>query len=400
MNEMRSAPRWLPRLPWAAAASFSGERGEFRRLVARGAVLELISFGFYRFWLVTDMRRHIWSNTCIDGDAAEYTGTAKELLIGFLIALAIIVPVYLVYFLVTFEAERLADFASVPFLLLSYAFGQFAVYRARRYRLTRTVWRGVRFWMDGSGWGYAVRASLWTLLTLLTLGLALPWRAAALERYKMRHSFYGDLRGSFEGRGWDFFRRGWGVWLLAVLLLAVLLLATAAVIQLTVYHVIPMILAATILCAAFRAIEWRWWISGLRFGGVSFECSIRLGDIVGVYLKVFGWGLLLALLLLGYIVLCLKLMASMSELSLHAFTFGTGAWMESIPLLVLIGIGYLVVMVPMNVVIRIYLFRDIWARVVTLTSAYGIEAAVDVAGRGEPASAVGEGLADSIDFTG
>ena len=41
--------------------------------------------------------------------------------------------------------------ASVPLGLLFYGFWQFAIYRTRRYRLTRTVWRGVRFWMTGSG---------------------------------------------------------------------------------------------------------------------------------------------------------------------------------------------------------------------------------------------------------
>jgi len=74
-------------------------------------------------------------------------------------------------------------------------FGQFAIYRARRYRLTRTIWRGVRFWMDGSGWAYAWWAVLWGFLVVLTLGLLLPWRQAALERYKMQHSGYGDLEG-------------------------------------------------------------------------------------------------------------------------------------------------------------------------------------------------------------
>jgi hypothetical protein len=36
--------------------------------VTRGAGLELITAGFYRFWLATDIRRHLWSNTLIDGD--------------------------------------------------------------------------------------------------------------------------------------------------------------------------------------------------------------------------------------------------------------------------------------------------------------------------------------------
>src|ERR1700730_12234703 len=148
MDQVSLVPQHPPHLPVA----FSGDRKQFFHLVLRGAALELITVGFYRFWLATDIRRHLWSNTLIDGDAAEYTGRAKELLIGFLFALAIIVPVYLAYFLVSLEAERAKAFASFPLLAFFYLFGQFAIYRARRYCLTRTVWRGVRFWMSGSGW--------------------------------------------------------------------------------------------------------------------------------------------------------------------------------------------------------------------------------------------------------
>src|SRR6202451_3324603 len=209
-------PSTPPEPPPPLPVAFTGDRGEFRRLVTRGAGLELITVGFYRFWLATDIRRHLWSNTIIDGDAAEYTGRARELLIGFLFALAILVPIYLAYFLVGLEVERFKAFASIPLFLFFYLFGQFAIFRARRYRLTRTVWRGVRFWMDGSGWAYAMRAGLWGLLSLITLGLALPWREAALERYKMRHCYYGDLQGSFEGRGSELFKRGWKWWLMAL----------------------------------------------------------------------------------------------------------------------------------------------------------------------------------------
>src|ERR1700716_379812 len=237
----------IPSIPLSNRVSFFDRRSDFRRLVFRGALLEFVTVGFYRFWLATDIRRHLWTNTAIDGDAAEYTGRAKELLIGFLIALAILVPVYLAYFLVGLEAERVKAFASFPLLAFFYLFGQFAIYRARRYRLTRTVWRGVRFWMSGSGWAYAGQAALWGLLMILTLGLILPWREAALERYKMRHSYYGDLQGSFEGRGWEFFKRGWWLWPLAPIAL----------------YVFPL---APFVYAAFQPGEWRWRLCGLRLG--------------------------------------------------------------------------------------------------------------------------------------
>src|SRR3954470_12865019 len=243
LNQMGFAtPPQPPALPCAVA--FSGERGEFRGLAIRGALLELVTAGFYRFWLATDMRRHLWAHTAVDGDAAEYTGRGKELLIGFLIALAILVPIYLAYFFAGLEAERIKAFASIPLFVFLYTFGQFAIYRARRYRLTRTVWRGVRFWMSGSGWTYAGLAALWAMLVGVTLGLALPWREAALERYKMRHSWYGDLQGSFVATGWEFFKRAWWLWLLTPL----------------AYFFFPVL---PFIYAAYKAVEWRWWISGI-----------------------------------------------------------------------------------------------------------------------------------------
>ena len=375
MNQMTVLPPPLP-----AAVSFSGERGEFRRLVMRGAVLELVTVGFYRFWLATDIRRHLWSNTHIDGDAAEYTGRGKELLIGFLIALAIIVPVYLAYFLAGLEAERFKAFASFPLLAFFYLFGQFAIYRARRYRLTRTVWRGVRFWMSGSGWAYAARASLWGVLVLLTLGLMLPWREAALERYKMRHSYYGDLQGSFEGRSWEFFKRGWWLWPLAPIVL----------------YVFPL---APFVYGAFKAVEWRWWLSGIRFGDVHLESTLRRGALIGLYWKVIGWIVVLALAFAAYLAICAGLVASMSGAPLNQF-FVPQVFLKSIPLLTLAGVGYLVFALAINVVMRVYLLRDLWVRVLESTQVQGIEAAANVTARGDLANALGEGFADGLDVAG
>ncbi|WP_342709557.1 DUF898 family protein [Bradyrhizobium sp. B124] len=385
MNDMSWTPLGPPQpppqpVPPPMPVAFSGNRKEFFRLVARGAGLELVTLGFYRFWLTTDIRRHLWSNTQIDGDAPEYTGRGKELLIGFLVALAILVPIYLGYFLIGIEAEHLKAFASLPLVAFFYLFGQFAIYRARRYRLTRTVWRGVRFWMSGSGWIYALKASLWGVLVVITLGLALPWREAALERYKMRHSYYGDLQGSFEGRGWEFFKRGWWLWLL-----------------------MPFALYSTIFApfayAAFKAIEWRWWLSGIRFGEVRLESTLRRSALIGLYWKVIGWVMLLGMVFAAYLVLCTFLVASMDGSSIESF-FKTEAFAKSIPLIVLLGIGYLAFALAMNVVMRVYLMRDLWVRVLSSTIVHNIGAAADVAARGDLANALGEGFADGLDVGG
>ena len=51
--------------------------------------------------------------------------------------------------------------------------------------------------MSGSASAYAGKALLWDLATILSLGLALPWRIAALERYKMCNTRFGNLPGNF-----------------------------------------------------------------------------------------------------------------------------------------------------------------------------------------------------------
>src|ERR1043166_4996345 len=88
-----SAP--VPPAPPAAgsdgrgAARFVGKEESYWRLMIRGAVFLLLTLGVYRFWLATDQRRFLWANTEIAGDSLEYAGTARELLIGFLIAIAV-----------------------------------------------------------------------------------------------------------------------------------------------------------------------------------------------------------------------------------------------------------------------------------------------------------------------
>lgn len=371
-------PPLPPPLPPHTPVTFIGDRGAFFRLVSRGAALELVTAGFYRFWLVTDIRRHLWSNTVIDGDAAEYTGRGKELLIGFLVAMAILVPIYLGYFLIGIEAERFKEFASFPLILAFYAFGQFAIYRARRYRLTRTIWRGVRFWMDGSGWAYAWRAVLWGFLVALTIGLALPWREAALERYKMKHSWYGDLQGEFTGNPREFFKRAWGLWI-------------AMPFTLVIWPAFPFVYAH------FKAIEWRWWLSGIRFGGVRVDSQLPPGAFTKLYWKMIGWYVLASIVFTIYAAICSAVAAALGG---AAATTANNDVFASVPFFIALGIGYLGLVLSLNVLVRVYLMRDIWAIVLRHVQVQNIEAAANVAARGELATALGEGFADGLDVAG
>src|SRR5262245_49272150 len=84
--------------PGRGPVGFLGDAKFFWRLLVRGAVLLMFTLGIYRFWLTTDIRRFLWSDTELLGDTFEYTGTAVELLLGFLIAIVILVPLYTLFF--------------------------------------------------------------------------------------------------------------------------------------------------------------------------------------------------------------------------------------------------------------------------------------------------------------
>ncbi len=410
----------IPHTDGSSPVLFTGVRADFRRLIMRGAALEFITLGFYRFWLATDMRRHLWSHTSVGDDAPEYTGTAKELLIGFLFALAILAPLYLVYFLIGMEAELWQAFASVPLVIFFYLFYQFAIYRARRYRLTRTVWRGVRFWMTGSGWSYAWRAGLWMLWSIITLGLALPWAQAALERYKMKHSFFGDLPGRFEGTGGGLFKQVWWLWLVTLLFVLVVVggsvLAAPPVAELLgkrfgvwvsaeFLNFVPLIVVLYLVwlpfgLAIYKALEWRWWLFGIRFGDVRFESDLSAGALIGPFWKVIGWSFLI---LFGFVF--------WASAALFTFLAAAGGLNDSTPevyvaaaqnpIFLVVGlVGYVIAALAVGVVVRLYLRRDVWARVVGSATVYNLSAVDSVVARGQAANALGEGFADGLDVGG
>jgi uncharacterized membrane protein YjgN (DUF898 family) len=251
---------------------------------------------------------------------------------------------------------------------------------------------------------------------IVTLGLALPWYQAALERYKMKHSHFGDLQGSFDGTGWQFFKRGSWIWFLALfiflLMIACAILsvmaqlatgmpANAEIIGATGLVIINMVamIGAPFAYAAYKAIEWRWWASGIRFGEVRFESTLRASALIPLYWMVIGWSFFIGLFLtawFGGVMYLVWAMSGATKFSAEGFALA----MTGVPILVAMAVGYLLSALAIGIVIRIYLRRDIWARVAASTTVHNLHVAENVAARGEAAGALGEGFADSLDIGG
>ena len=198
---------------------YTGEGGTMFKIAGVTSLLTLLTLGIYRFWGKTRIRRYIWSSTTVQGDAFQYTGSGLEKLLGFLVAVIIlafalgILQIGLFYFNLSFfsptedefafEAQLAAAQASLIFLAPLFFFAR---YRSLRYKLARTRWRGIRFGMEHGAWGYAWRGVLLSLLTILTLGLMLPYQTYKLTKYRTDRTWFGNARMELNGRWQSLYR--------------------------------------------------------------------------------------------------------------------------------------------------------------------------------------------------
>jgi uncharacterized membrane protein YjgN (DUF898 family) len=410
--------------PDAPIIRFHGNRRAYWRLLTRGALLLMVTLGIYRFWLATDVRRFLWSNTEIAGDPLEYTGTPLELLIGFLAAVAILIPVYTALFLAALDLGPIGQMSGVIGFAALFVLGQFAIYRARRYRLTRTVFRGLRFHQAGSAWAYAFRAVLWWSVSVLTLGLAYPFQLASLERYKLRHTFYGDLAGRFEGAGWRLFLRGLPIWLIVVAPVALAVGAFIEVVdwvaladavaqggddmnariesgnpQLADAVVFAMLMGGTtvafaaLLYPAFQALLLRWWSSGLRFGPIEVHSRLRTRHVYAAYGR-FLWIAIAFCIVLA--ILAFPALVVIGVVVGEEDPTGAGEIAATVTLLA----GYVIAALGFSTIYRATVVLSLWQLGVESATLSGIGALDGVTARGAPSSAIGEGLADALSVGG
>ncbi|MGB0852080.1 MAG: YjgN family protein [Pikeienuella sp.] len=196
--------------------TFEGRGWRLFWLALSRMCLTIVTLGLARFWMITRLRRYYWSSVTIAGTPLEYTGRAGEKFIGFLIAV-VILALYLaaVNLLLTFVG--LAFFQGNPAalnlsILAAVPLGFWAQYRARRYILARTRWRGIRFGATSAAWGYTATAMWWWTVTIISLGLLYPWMQLALSRYVTNRSWFGDAQFSQAGRLWPLMRAWLWVW--------------------------------------------------------------------------------------------------------------------------------------------------------------------------------------------
>jgi len=197
--------------------SFHGSGGTLFGIYVVNILLTIATFGLYRFWGKVRIRRFVLSQTSFEGDRFAYHGTGRELLFGFMKALLFVgLPITALSAAARLSGDKSIAIATQAFTsLLVFIFIPIAMVGARRYRLSRTSWRGIRFSFRGKAWAYVRIFMLASLLSTLTLTLYYPFFQTRQQAFMISNSYFGRRQFRFDGRGRDLF----GAYVVALLLL-------------------------------------------------------------------------------------------------------------------------------------------------------------------------------------
>jgi uncharacterized membrane protein YjgN (DUF898 family) len=167
-------------------------------------LFNILTLWFYRFWAKTHVRRHIWSSVHVNGEPLEYTGTGMELFKGFLVVFGVFVlPYVLALTAATFiqgPESPIAVLLQFLFLIAVYVLWGFAVYKARKFQLSRTNWRGIRGTLVGSAMTYSLLYFGAMIAKGMSLGWATPVMNTVLQEQITNDMRFGDAAFKFKGR--------------------------------------------------------------------------------------------------------------------------------------------------------------------------------------------------------
>jgi uncharacterized membrane protein YjgN (DUF898 family) len=392
----------------SSPVQFTGRGGELFGILFRGYVLMVPTVGIYRFWLTTWKRRFYWQNTVIDGDPLEYTGNAVQLLIGFLFALGFFLPIYIAFFYLSTQTSEIAGIGYLVIAIVFWFLMGYAAYRARDFRLSRTLWRGIRFDQRGNAWAYALRRFLWSIAMVLTLGLIYPFMAANLWRYRYTHTWFGDRQFSFHG-SW---KKLAGPWYVIYFGYALLIIATFIYIGGAKDYTItgpedfpvpgPGTTAFIFFDLFMLLVAYCYWrsrstsrmLSSVSIGDAAVTVRVRLRTLIWQYVL---YGLAVAGLLVVAGIVAGGVFASLSSR-------GGGFDPETVSrvlqagwtTIVLIFVVYLLVIAALGLLGEVILGYGFWravARGASISNAWTLKS---VRASGEDRALAGEGLADAL----
>ena len=246
-------------------AVFHGAGGTLFGIHLVNTLFTLLTLGFYYYWGKVRVRKYLFGQTEFAGDRFSYHGNARELLNGALKASLVFgVPYYLLsnvgpFLELNMAAQIVLQAAGWLLLLL---FIPVAIVSSRRYRMSRSAWRGIRFSFQGKALDFLKLWFAGYFLTGVTLGLYYPYFSTKKQTFLTAHSYFGSEPFKFSGNGAMLFHPFLKVYLVAVSLAIIAVLGFYPFIELPTNNTVDPETVGPLLIGA---------IAGLVIGALAFR---------------------------------------------------------------------------------------------------------------------------------
>jgi len=187
--------------PWSL--SFYGEGSKYFVIRLINAILQVITFNFYYPWAKAAKLDYLYEQTEFAGSRFKFHGTGKEMFIGYLKMLVIIIVIYSSFwFAKANEQIILGTLLLYGGVILVYPL---AIHGTAKYRLSRSSWRGIFFGYRGELGELFAKFFIGILVSVFTLGIYWSWVEVDLRKYVTKNIRFGSVEFEFVGKGVDLF---------------------------------------------------------------------------------------------------------------------------------------------------------------------------------------------------
>ena len=176
---------------------FHGKAGEYFRIWIVNLSLTILSLGIYSAWAKVRKNRYIYGNLELAGSHFDYTARPLIILRGRLLAI-VLLAVYL-------SAEYFMPLLSTAFILLLSLATPWLIVRSRMFNMRYTAYRNIRFSFNPV-YGQAIKVILlYGFLSIITLGLAVPYAHFQRNRMLVDNTNFGNLNFKLAELGKKFY---------------------------------------------------------------------------------------------------------------------------------------------------------------------------------------------------
>lgn len=263
---------------------FTGKGFEYFKLCIANLFLSVITLGIYSAWATVRNTQYLYGHTSADNHAFQYHAKPIQILIGRLIAFALLIA-YL--FL-----SSISPALNLVLLLVIMIFAPFIIVRSIKFRMQMTSYRNIRFNFTGKVGDAFLVFLLYPFLSVFTLYLAFPLVLKKQKEYFFNNVHYGPKAFKAELETGVFYK----IFAICFAIYAGFLLIFGAIffqqfLSGEIYITgglgllyIPVILVSVISAAVYRAMLWKHIAQNVEVSDVAtFDTNITVSGLTKLY---------------------------------------------------------------------------------------------------------------------